>query len=25
MTISTRTAIGGSEWHNLPVQLRQAA
>jgi len=25
VSISTRTAIGGSEWHNLLVQLRQAA
>jgi len=25
VNISTRTAIGGSEWHNLLVQLRQAA
>jgi len=25
MSVSTRAAIGGSEWHNLLVQLRQAA
>jgi hypothetical protein len=25
MSVSTRTAIGGSEWHNLLVPLRQAA
>lgn len=25
MSVSTRTAIGGSEWHNQLVPLRQAA